>query len=44
MLDQRSERREYHPAHYLTLKTEAEALRRFKRRCLHVLEEMEGGR
>ena len=25
VLDQRSERREYHPAHYLALKTEADA-------------------
>ncbi len=44
VLDQRSERREYEPAHYLALKTEATALRSFKRRCLQVLEDMDSAR
>lgn len=44
LLDRRSERGEYHPAHYLALKTEATKLRSFKRRCLQVLKDMERAR
>lgn len=41
VFDQRSERGEYEPAHYLALKTEAEKLRRYKRQCMQALEAME---